>query len=95
LHDHTEGIDALFDDISTLAEGCRFSDCAHDTEPGCAVQAAIKAGTLEVNRLTRWQKLRSEDMRNSETLAQARARDKGFGKMIKSVVQSQKGRKGH
>ncbi len=95
LHDATDGIDTLFDDISSLAEGCRFSDCAHDTEPGCAVQAAIEAGTLEADRLARWRKLRSEDMRNSQTLAQSRARDKGFGKMIKSVQQSQKGRKGY
>lgn len=95
LHDASEGIDALFGDIAALARCCRFSDCAHDSEPGCAVQGAIDDGRLEPARLARWRKLRSEDRRNSETLAEARARDRGFGKMIRSVQRDKKGRKGY
>lgn len=86
LADAGEGIEAVFSDIEALAATCRFSDCAHDTEPGCAVQAAIAAGTLDPDRLRRWRKLRAEDRRNSETIAQARARDKGFGKMVKGAM---------
>ena len=44
-----DGIADLFDDITALAAACRFSDCAHETEPGCAVRAAIAAGTLEAD----------------------------------------------
>ena len=44
LADVAEGIEAVFDDIAALARGCRFGDCGHDDEPGCAVQAAIAAG---------------------------------------------------
>jgi ribosome biogenesis GTPase len=85
LADAGDGIDAVFDDVTELAERCRFGDCAHEAEPGCAVRAAIEAGELDEGRLARWRKLRREDRRNSETLAEARARDKGFGKMVRGV----------
>lgn len=80
-----EGIDAVFADVTDLAAGCRFTDCQHDTEPGCAVQAAIEAGDLDPARLARWQKLKLEEARHSESLAQANARGKRFGKMVKEI----------
>ncbi len=86
LADVSEGIATVFEDIEALARACRFSDCAHDTEPGCAVQAAIASGDLEPDRLRRWRKLRAEETRNTETIAEARARAKGFGKMVKEVM---------
>ncbi len=45
------GVQATFADIATLAEGCRYADCRHDGEPGCAVAAAVAAGTLDAGRL--------------------------------------------
>ncbi len=45
------GLEAAFADLDALAEGCRFGDCAHRTEPGCAVRAAIEAGELDPGRL--------------------------------------------
>ncbi len=80
-----EGIDAVFADVAELAAGCRFTDCQHDTEPGCAVQAAIEAGDLDPDRLARWQKLKLEEARHSESLAQANARGKRFGKIVKEI----------
>lgn len=80
-----DGIDAVFADVADLAAGCRFTDCQHDTEPGCAVQAAIEAGDLDPDRLARWQKLKREEARHSESLAQANARGKRFGKMVKEI----------
>ena len=94
LQDAREGIDTLFADINDLAATCRFNDCAHDREPGCAVQAAIADGTLDPDRLDRWQKLRAEDALNNETIAQKRAREKGFGKLIREVDRAMKGKKG-
>ena len=85
LVEAADGIDTLFADITDLAVQCRFRNCAHDTEPGCAIQAAIDKGVLDPDRLKRWQKLRREDARNSETLAEARARHRAFGKVIKSL----------
>lgn len=55
------GIAEMFDDFILVAEQCRFSDCAHDAEPDCAVRAAINAGTLTADRFDRWQKLAAED----------------------------------
>src|SRR5690606_11238003 len=51
---------AGFDDVEALALQCRFSDCAHGREPGCAVRAAIEAGTLDPARLAAWRKLQTE-----------------------------------
>ena len=54
------GVDRTFTDINELAEQCRFRDCAHGTEPGCAVNAAVDEGELDSKRLERWYKLRRE-----------------------------------
>lgn len=93
LLDAQDGVDEVFSDILNLAEGCRFSDCQHQAEPGCTVQAAIADGVLDAGRLERWRKLRREDQRNSETVAQSRARNKAFGKMVRSVMRDKKSRK--
>jgi ribosome biogenesis GTPase / thiamine phosphate phosphatase len=61
LADVATGISEVFDDILLVAQGCRFSDCAHGGEPGCAVQAAISRGTLTVERVNRWRRLAAED----------------------------------
>lgn len=86
LFEVSDGLEAVFADIEDLATTCRFNDCAHDTEPGCAIRAAIEDGTLDAERLGRWRKLKAEDMRNTEKLHEARARDKKFGKMVRSVM---------
>jgi len=51
---------AAFDDISSLAEACRFTDCAHGAEPGCAVRAAVESGRLDPDRLENFQRLGRE-----------------------------------
>lgn len=92
LVDSEAGVDDLFADIVDLSAECRFSDCGHETEPGCAVQAAVRAGTLDPDRLKRYRKLAAEEARNSETLAARRARDKNFGKMVKTIMKDKKAR---
>ena len=89
-----DALDDVFAEIAALARECKFADCAHDGEPGCAVTAAIDAGRLDSARLHRYRKLRAEDRRNSETLAERRARDRGFGKMVKSVMAGKQHEKG-
>jgi len=74
LYDMSEGIVAVFDDLAQLALRCKFHDCAHESEPGCAIQVAIAAGDLDTDRLERWRKLQREDVVNSESIAEARAR---------------------
>ena len=86
LQDAAEGIDAVFDDIASLASACRFSDCAHGTEPGCAVRAAVEDGRIDPDRLDRWQKLCREDERASEALHERHRRERAFGRMVKDAV---------
>lgn len=85
LADAGDGIDDVFADIVALAADCRFADCTHDGEPGCAVQAALSDGSLDAGRYARYRKLAREDARNSEALHQRRARDRDFGRMVKSI----------
>ncbi len=54
------GIDGAFADIETLAAACRFNDCTHAREPGCAVRAAVAQGVLSEERLEGYAKLRRE-----------------------------------
>lgn len=61
-----EGVDQAFADILGLAEGCRFTDCQHGGEPGCAVRAAVAAGALEEARLVSFEKLRREQARQAQ-----------------------------
>jgi ribosome biogenesis GTPase len=55
-----DGLDRAFADVADLVDECRFSDCEHRTEPGCAVLAAVEDGTLDEGRLERWRKLQRE-----------------------------------
>ncbi len=59
-----DGLDAVFGDIAALAERCRFRDCRHDSEPGCAVRAAVEAGELGADRLEHCRKLEREAQAN-------------------------------
>ena len=60
LWESSDGIAETFSDVEELAAQCRFSDCAHRTEPGCAVQAAIEDGTLPFARWASYKKLQRE-----------------------------------
>jgi len=61
VKDMAQGLDILFAEITELAPQCRFRDCTHDHEPGCAVRAAVAAGTVDPDRLLRWRKLQAEN----------------------------------
>jgi ribosome biogenesis GTPase / thiamine phosphate phosphatase len=73
LYEDRDGIAAAYADVTELAEHCRFRDCEHRTEPGCAVAAAIDEGTLDPARLVGFRKLESE-ARRQELRLDARAR---------------------
>lgn len=86
LTDVRSGLKEVFADIEAIAQHCRFADCQHDQEPGCAVRAALESGELAPKRLSNWQKLKAEEAYNSETLAERRNRQKSFGKMVKNAM---------
>lgn len=86
LADCESGVEETFHEIVELAEGCRFADCSHQGEPGCAVHAAIEAGQLEERRLASYLKLLREQALNSATLAEKRQRDRDLGRFYRSVL---------
>lgn len=86
LTDCKEGIAATFSDIEAYAEKCKFSDCHHQAEPGCAVQKAIESGDLDERRLKNYLKLGREEIINSAGLAERRASDKALGKFYKTTL---------
>jgi ribosome biogenesis GTPase len=80
---------ASFADIEELALQCRFGDCTHGNEPGCAVRAALESGTLDVERWQAYLKLRDELAAASDALeaqlkrkAHARVANKALGKRL-------------
>lgn len=91
LAETQDGIADLFDDLSALSGACRFSDCTHEAEPGCAVQAALARGDLSDARLARWRKLQAEDRFNAASLAERKSRDKALHKRVRAAQKHKNG----
>lgn len=77
LWDPVEGLSATFDDVEALAEQCRFRDCTHRTEPGCAVQRAVEQSELQASRLEGYLKLTEERRKLDQRLKQKQWKRKG------------------
>lgn len=77
LHDAAAGVETAFSDVATLAERCRFRDCGHAAEPGCAVRAAVDGGSLPGDRLESYRHLRRE---LAFTAAKERKRERAIRK---------------
>lgn len=88
LVDCAEGLQTLFADIEQLAEQCRFHDCQHESEPGCAVRQAIEDGRLEQRRLDNYHKLLVEQARNSASIAKRRQHERELGRFYKQAKKS-------
>lgn len=88
-----DAVDATFTDIDDLALECRFTDCGHDTEPGCAVVEAVAAGTLDPERLGTWRVLQREAEATALRAAphEQQRRDTQFARVTKDA-QRRKGR---
>jgi ribosome biogenesis GTPase len=86
-------IDDSFSDIHDLSKNCRFHDCTHSVEAGCAILAAVRDGSLSDSRYQSYMKLIKESDFHDMTYAERRKRDKQFGRMIKSVKVQLKKRK--
>lgn len=69
VSDITDGIDTLFAEITELAPLCRFRDCTHAHEPGCAVRDAIAKGEVVADRLERWRSLSAENSSRTPVLS--------------------------
>ena len=93
LADCEQGVEETFREISEFAQQCKFKNCQHENEPGCAVRAAIEAGHLDGRRLANYLKLMKEQELNAITLAERRAKDREFGRHIHAYKKSKLGKK--
>jgi ribosome biogenesis GTPase len=89
----SEGLDDAFADIGELAQDCRFADCGHSSEPGCAVRAAIERHALSEERLQDYLKLRKESAFHDLSYVERRKKDRDFGRFVHSALKH-KGRRG-
>ena len=87
------GIDGTFDEITELSEQCRYNDCSHTQEQGCAILAALNEGTISQERYQNFIKLNKESAFYEMSYLEKKRKDKKFGKFVKSVLKEKKYRR--
>jgi ribosome biogenesis GTPase len=80
-----EGLDDSFADIQLFSTNCRFANCTHTSEPGCAVQRAIALGELDAARFQNYLKLKRESEFHEMSYLEKRQKDRAFGQLVRSV----------
>ncbi|MBN1197473.1 MAG: ribosome small subunit-dependent GTPase A [Candidatus Aminicenantes bacterium] len=85
-----EGIRARYAEIAALAARCRYRDCSHSGEPGCAVLAALNSDEIDPGQLENYRQLRQESEFNDLSYVEKRKKDRDFGRFIKSAKKSMK-----
>jgi ribosome biogenesis GTPase len=83
-----QGIADTYEDIVAIADGCRFADCSHTSEKGCAVLLSVAEGLLTAARFQSYLKLMKESKHYEMTYLEKRKKDKAFGKMVKNYMKS-------
>lgn len=87
-----DGVNMGFEDLVGLSPNCRYADCSHEHEPGCAIRAAVNSGELSEDRYSSYIKLKKESKHHEMSYQDKRKKDRAFGRFIKSV-KKQKGLK--
>ena len=82
------GLDETFSDILELSQQCKFGNCSHTGEKGCAILAAIENGKVAEQRFKNYKKMKNESAFNEMSYTEKRKKDKAFGKLIKSTLKS-------
>ena len=85
-----DGVDTGFEDIVVLSAQCRYANCSHEHEPGCAVRAAVEKGELPEDRYANYIKLKKESEYHEMSYLDKRKKDKAFGRFIKSAKKRRK-----
>ena len=91
--DNTEGNKTTFKEIYNISVKCKFPDCKHINETGCAVIEALNTGTIDQDSFDNFQKIQKVQERFQSTIAERRKRDKDFGKMVKNYKKDMKNNK--
>ncbi|WP_461643173.1 ribosome small subunit-dependent GTPase A [Labilibaculum euxinus] len=87
------GLEMTFDGIMQYAENCRFKDCTHQHEKGCAILEAVENGEIDANSYANFQKMQREKTHFESTVQEKKNKDKSFGKMVKNVKKQRKDNK--
>ena len=90
IADSSDGLEATFSEILELSGSCRFKDCTHITEVGCAVLEAVESGEIDKAAYENYLKMEREKEHFESTVAERRKKDKDFGKMVKNVKKNRK-----
>jgi ribosome biogenesis GTPase len=88
--ENEDGIKTTFDEIYDLSLKCKFSDCTHTTESGCAILEAVDIGTLDKETLENFRKIQRDQMRFQISIADKRKKEREFGKMAKEIMKEKK-----
>lgn len=88
-----DGLEITFDTIHTLSQACRFNDCTHTKEKGCAVLAALEAGELDADSYANFIKMGKEKMHFESNAQERKRKDKELGKMIKGIQKQRRNKK--
>lgn len=87
------GIEETFSEITRLANQCRFGDCSHTQEKGCAILAALSAGDISNERYESYMKLARESAFHEMSFLEKKQKDKAFGKMVKTVMKNKRNKR--
>ena len=90
IADSTGGLDTTYDKIAAFAQKCRFKDCSHTNEEGCAVIEAVENGDIEESYYQNYLKLQKESAHFELSVQEKRKKDKDFGRMLKNYKKNQK-----
>jgi ribosome biogenesis GTPase len=90
IADSTKGLDTVYDKIAVFAQRCKFNDCSHTNEKGCAVIEAVDNGEIEKSYYLNFLKLQKESAHFESSVQEKRKKDKDFGKMLKNYKKIQK-----
>ena len=90
ITDDIEGVTATFEEITSLSLDCKFPDCTHTDEAGCAVTEAVSKGDISSETLRNFKKMIREQQRFTKSVAEKRKKDKEFEKMCKTIMQEKK-----
>ncbi len=90
LTDVSEAIVKTFSIIEELSKNCKFNNCTHTDEPGCAILEALESGNIDNKEFENFKKLMRESQHFQASIAEKRKRDKEFGKMCKDIMKVKK-----